>query len=47
MLGGTDVTAHEVPAGHIGLIMGRTGAKLSIPLMFDWLTSRSTSAAQG
>jgi polyhydroxyalkanoate synthase subunit PhaC len=45
MLGSSDVTAHEVPAGHIGLIMGRTGAKLSIPLMLDWLTAHSTATA--
>jgi polyhydroxyalkanoate synthase len=45
MLGSSDVTAHEVPAGHIGLIMGRTGAKTSIPVMFDWLTSHSTPSA--
>jgi site-specific recombinase XerD len=31
-----------IPAGHIGLIMGRTGARLSTPLILDWLTRHST-----
>jgi polyhydroxyalkanoate synthase len=42
MLGSADVEAHAVPAGHIGLIMGRTGARVSIPLILDWLTRHST-----
>lgn len=41
LLGSTDVEHHVVPAGHIGLIMGRSGAKVSIPLMVDWLHSHS------
>jgi polyhydroxyalkanoate synthase len=42
MLGAADLEAHVIPAGHIGLIMGRSGAKVSIPLMIDWLTRHST-----
>lgn len=41
MLGSSDLETHSVPAGHIGLIMGRSGAKISIPLMLDWLTRHS------
>jgi len=41
MLGSPDLEAHTVPAGHIGLIMGRSGAKVSIPLMLDWLSRHS------
>lgn len=42
MLGSTDLEAHALPAGHIGLIMGRSGAKVSIPRILDWLTRHST-----
>ena len=42
MLGSGDIEAHAVPAGHIGLIMGRTGASVSFPLIADWLMRHST-----
>ena len=42
MLGSPDIEAHAVPAGHIGLIMGRTGAGLSSALIVDWLKRHST-----
>jgi polyhydroxyalkanoate synthase len=42
MLGSPDVEAHAVPAGHIGLIMGRTGAGMSSALIVDWLKRHST-----
>jgi polyhydroxyalkanoate synthase len=42
LLGSADVEAHAVPAGHIGLIMGRSGPRLSIPLIVDWLIRHST-----
>lgn len=41
LIGSTDLESYAVPAGHIGLIMGSSGAKVSIPLMLDWLTRRS------
>lgn len=41
MIASADVEAHTIPAGHIGLIMGRSGAQVSIPLMLDWLTRHS------
>lgn len=41
LLRSSEVEARVVPAGHIGLIMGRTGAKVSIPLMLEWLTRHS------
>lgn len=40
-LGSPDVESHVIPAGHIGLIMGRSGTKVSIPLMLDWLRRQS------
>lgn len=47
LVGAPDLEAHEVPAGHIGLIMGRSGAKVSIPLMLDWLTRHSRTKETG
>lgn len=46
MLGGDDVEHVTVPAGHVGLVMGRGAAATSIPRLVEWLRSRSDTRAE-
>ncbi len=43
LIGSEDVEQARVPAGHAGLIVGRQGAKISIPAIIDWLKRHSTT----
>jgi polyhydroxyalkanoate synthase len=45
LIGSSDYEELRVPAGHIGLVMGRKGNRVSIPGIIDWL-SRHGSAEQ-
>ena len=37
---GSDTTrVVRIPAGHIGLLISRTAAKITLPALVDWLTS--------
>jgi polyhydroxyalkanoate synthase subunit PhaC len=42
LIGSDDVQQARVPAGHAGLIVGRQGAKVSIPTIIDWLERHSS-----
>jgi polyhydroxyalkanoate synthase len=44
LIGSGDVEQTRVPAGHAGLIVGRQGAKVSIPAIIDWLKRHSTTS---
>ena len=41
MLGAQDVEHLTVPAGHVGLVMGRRASAVSIPRLTDWLVRHS------
>jgi polyhydroxyalkanoate synthase subunit PhaC len=45
LIGSEDVEQARVPAGHAGLIVGRQGAKISIPTIIDWLERHSAARA--
>ena len=45
LIGAEDLEVSEIPAGHIGLIMGRSGAHVSIPAIIDWLARHSSAVA--
>jgi polyhydroxyalkanoate synthase len=42
LIGSKEVEQARVPAGHAGLLVGRQGAKVSIPTIIDWLTRHSS-----
>jgi polyhydroxyalkanoate synthase len=41
LVGSEDKTELRVPAGHVGLFVGRTAAKLCVPGILDWMTAHS------
>ncbi len=41
LVGSDDRHELRVPAGHVGLFVGRTAAKQCVPGILDWMTSRS------
>jgi polyhydroxyalkanoate synthase len=41
MVGSTDAEELRLPAGHVGLIVGRTAHKRNLPAMADWLDGHS------
>ena len=41
MIGSDDKTELRVPAGHVGLVVGRSSAKQCLPPMIDWMAERS------
>ncbi len=41
VVGSADKTELRVPAGHVGLFVGRSAAKHCIPQMIDWITAHS------
>ncbi|MFI6367658.1 alpha/beta fold hydrolase [Nocardia sp. NPDC050630] len=41
LIGSADIEQARVPAGHAGLLVGRQGAKVSIPAIIDWLKRHS------
>jgi polyhydroxyalkanoate synthase subunit PhaC len=43
LIGSQDVEQARVPAGHAGLIVGRQGAKVSIPTIINWLERHSAA----
>jgi polyhydroxyalkanoate synthase len=44
LIGSQHIEQARVPAGHAGLIVGRQGAKVSIPTIIDWLGRHSSAA---
>ncbi|MCP3856390.1 MAG: alpha/beta fold hydrolase [Actinomycetia bacterium] len=42
LIGSDDKTQIELPAGHVGLIVGGGGRKRCMPAMSDWMRSKST-----
>jgi polyhydroxyalkanoate synthase len=42
LLGASDLEQVRVPAGHVGVVMGRTGARITMPALLDWLERHST-----
>jgi len=45
LVGSDDKEELRLPAGHVGLIVGRTAHKRNLPAMADWLESRSEARA--
>ncbi|MEU2257807.1 alpha/beta fold hydrolase [Nocardia xishanensis] len=43
LIGSEDIEQARVPAGHAGLLVGRQGAKVSIPAIIDWLKRHSAT----
>jgi polyhydroxyalkanoate synthase len=41
LVGAEDATELRIPAGHVGLVMGRSASKTTIPGIADWLEARS------
>ena len=41
LVGSTDVEELRLPAGHVGVIVGRTAQRHNIPAMADWLARHS------
>ena len=44
LVGSDDVTELRFPAGHVGLIVGRSAHRSYIPAMADWIAARSEAA---
>ncbi len=45
LVGSTEKQTLELPAGHVGLVMGKAAAKTTLPAIFDWLRRHSEPAA--
>jgi polyhydroxyalkanoate synthase len=43
LVGSEDKTEMRLPAGHVGLMVGRAASKLTMPAIADWVVSRSDS----
>ena len=43
LVGSADKTELRVPAGHVGLFVGRASAKQCLPPMIEWMAERSRS----
>lgn len=43
LVGSQDVTELRLPAGHVGLIVGRTAHRTHIPAMADWIAGQAQS----
>jgi polyhydroxyalkanoate synthase len=41
LVGSDDVTELRIPAGHVGLVMGRSASQTTIPGIANWLEARS------
>lgn len=44
IVGSTETETLELPAGHVGLVMGKAAAKTTLPAMVDWLRAHSDPA---
>ncbi len=44
LVGSEEKETLELPAGHVGLVMGRAAATTTLPRIFDWLRRHSESA---
>ncbi|MDY7102311.1 MAG: alpha/beta fold hydrolase [Actinomycetota bacterium] len=47
LVGSADKSELRVPAGHVGLFVGRSAAKLCVPGILDWMTAHSTARSSG
>ena len=45
LVGSQEKQTLELPAGHVGLVMGKSAATTTLPAVFDWLRSHSEPAA--
>ena len=45
LVGSSDKTEMRLPAGHVGIIVGRAASKHTMPAMADWVASRSAAKA--
>ena len=41
LVGSAEGQALELPAGHVGLVMGRAAATTTMPRLFEWLRAHS------
>jgi polyhydroxyalkanoate synthase len=47
MVGSSDVEELRLPAGHVGLIVGRTAHRRNVPAMADWLERHTEEVGRG
>lgn len=47
LVGSTDSTAVALKAGHIGLLVGSSARKQTLPTVTGWLEARALAAASG
>ena len=47
LVGSEQAETLELPAGHVGLVMGKAAATTTLPKIFDWLHEHGTTEQEG